>query len=192
MAPLRTFHRQRNRLAAVALAGLLLSSAAACSSSGDGAADGTTTTSSTVTGGTGTTSGPATSSTATTVDGESDVTSPSTLPSYDGPCAALADTYGLDQVQPRNSDSWVDERQRIVVDAQREAALLGQAQRGAPAQIAAQLATMQAYASWIATTVEGADSYSAAVSAIGGYPDQVGVSLAIASVGTWQRDSCPR
>ena len=71
----------------------------------------------------------------------SQVTSPSTIPaSVEGTCAALAETYGLDELQPKNTISWVDERQRVVVDAQREAGLLGTAQQGAPADVASRLA----------------------------------------------------
>ena len=112
--------------------------------------------------------------------------------SVDGPCAALAETIGLDQIQPKDSSSWVDERQRIVVDARREAQLLATAQQGAPAVVTVDLATLQAYASWLANTVEGAESYSAASTAIQSYPDQSRVGPAEASVQTWRTANCPR
>jgi hypothetical protein len=119
-------------------------------------------------------------------------TSPSTLPeSFAGTCAALEETLGLDQIQPQNSSSWVDERQRIVVDAEREAALLATAQQGAPSEIVTRLATMQAYASWLASAIQGTTSYSEAVTATEAYPDMVGMSLAIAVVQTWQNANCP-
>jgi hypothetical protein len=195
MASTTASPRRRAPLVLVALVALLVPLGAACSSDDDAAPSDTT--------GVSDTSGPDTSVPADTTTSMPDTTStppssgptpssPSTLPpSVDGPCAALAETLGLDQIQPRNSSSWVDERQRIVVDARREAQLLGAAQQGAPAAIADHLATMQAYASWLATTVEGAGDYTQAVTAIGAYPDSVSVSLAVASVQTWQRDNCP-
>lgn len=179
-------------LGAVALAALMV--LAGCSSSKGDAAAGTTTSSSGATstssspGSTGTTGG----GTGTTVSGGSGVGSASTLPaSVAGTCGALAETYGLDQIQPKNTSSWIDERQRLVVDAQREGALLTTAQQGAPAPVAAQLATMADYASWLATTMQGAGSFSEAVAAVDAYPQLVTVSLAVAGVQTWQKANCP-
>ena len=47
-------------------------------------------------------------------------------------------------------------------------------------------ATMQAYASWLATVVQGAADVSQAVTAIDAYPDSVAVSQAAATVQTWR------
>jgi hypothetical protein len=169
---------------------------AGCSSSDDDASSSDSTTAATSAPGTSMTSPDTTvasTGTSTTTAPAGPLPSPASSlpPSVDGPCTALSETYGLDQMQPENPGSWVDERQRIVVDAQREAALLGAAQEGAPADVAAHLATMQTYASWLATTVRDAADFSAAVAAVGSYPDQVGVSLAVASVSTWRAANCP-
>jgi hypothetical protein len=103
----------------------------------------------------------------------------------------LAETLGLDTLQPQNTSSWVDERQRIVVDAQREAQLLTAAQDGPPADVVDSMATTSAYATWLATTVGAADSFSTAVAAIDRYPEMVRVSLAVATVRTWRAANCP-
>ena len=84
----------------------------------------------------------------------------------------LAQTIGLDEIRPIDSSSWIDERQRVVVDARREAQLLATAQKGAPVAIAVHLATMQAYAAFVATAVEAAANYAEASAAIGAYPDR--------------------
>lgn len=118
-------------------------------------------------------------------------TSPSTLPTFDGPCAVLAQTLGLDEIRPIDSSSWVDERQRVVVDAQREAQLLAAAQTGAPADIAVRLATMQAYAAFVATSVEASGSYAEAVASLAGYPDSPGTTLAVNVVAAWRSANCP-
>ena len=102
----------------------------------------------------------------------------------------LAETIGLDQIGPKDTSSWVDERQRVVVDARREAELLGVAQKNAPVTIAGQLATMQAYATWLANVVEGAGNYAAASAVIGSYPDKDSVDQAAAGVLTWRTANC--
>jgi hypothetical protein len=188
MPPTTASSRRRGPWLGAALLAVLVLLGAACSSSGDDAAPPDTTSDPTST-----SSGPDTSvTTSSTVTTDPVPTAPSTLPpSVDGTCAALAETIGLDEIQPRDSSSWVDERQRIVVDAQREAQLLGTAGQGAPAAIADQLATMQAYASWLATVVQGAADFSQAVTAIDAYPDSVAVSQAAAAVQTWRTANCP-
>jgi hypothetical protein len=182
-ATTRSLRHPAALLGAVALAVVLVVSG--CSSSKDDASSvGPTTTS----------PAPATTagSTDTTASSGSQVTSPSTIPaSIDGTCAALAETYGLDEIQPKRTISWVDERQRVVVDAQREAGLLTAAQQGAPADIAGRLATMAGYATWLATTMQGMETYDQAIAVRDAYPDMVGVSLAVAAVQTWQSANCP-
>lgn len=187
MAPHTALQRPRTLVAAVAL--LTLVALAGCSSSNDeGASTATTAASST-----GSSTGSSTAGTGTTA-GSADgplPTSPSSLPAYDGTCAALAETYGLNEIQPKNTSSWVDERQRVVVDAQREAGLLAQAQQGAPSDLVPKLVVMQDYATWLASMVQGADSYSSAVTQRDAYPQMVNVSLAVAGVQTWQKANCP-
>ena len=183
----RSLRRPVTLLGAVALAALLAT--AGCSSSKDDAASGATTSSSSSPASRRATGG----STGTSSPSGSQVTSPSTIPaSVEGTCAALAETYGLDEIQPKNTISWVDERQRVVVDAQREAGLLGTAQQGAPADVASRLAVMQAYATWLATTMQGIDSYNEAVAVRDAYPDLVGVSLAVATVADLAVRQLPR
>jgi hypothetical protein len=174
-------------LAVVLLVLLVLGVLVGCSSSDDGAAPGDSTTPTSAASGTSVSSGDTVDTTAG--PGPS---SPSTIPaSVDTACAALAETLGLDTLQPQNTSSWVDERQRIVVDAQREAQLLAAAQDGPPSDVVDSLATTSAYATWLATPVGAADSFSTAVSAIDRYPEMVRVSLAVATVRTWRAANCP-
>jgi hypothetical protein len=140
--------------------------------------------------------GSSSSSSTTTTEAPSVVSSvpppASSVPtSLQAPCSAMAATIGISELQPKNTGNWPAERSRIVTDAQREAGLLGTAATALAAdRIAPYMTTMQTYASWIATTVQGSDSFSAAVSALNEYPDKVGVSLAIASVDTWKAKNC--
>jgi len=179
----------RRPAAFLAIALLSVGVLAGCSSSGDGAITDGSTAPTTVAPATSVTTGATTGTTGTTDLASS---SPSTIPaSIDGACAALAETYGLDELQPKNSGSWVDERQRIVVDARREAQLLAVAEDGPPADVVAAMGTMGTYASWLADTVEASGTFSAAVSAVDAYPSAVGVSLAVATVRTWRSANCP-
>jgi hypothetical protein len=182
----RSVRRPAALFGAAALAVVLMASG--CSSSkNDASSVGSTATSSAAT-----TTTPTAGSTDTTASSGSQVTSPSTIPaSVEGTCAALAETYGLDEIQPKRTISWVDERQRIVVDAQREAALLTTAQQGAPSDVAGRLASMAGYATWLATTMQGMETYDQAIAVRDAYPDLVGVSLAVAAVQTWQSNNCP-
>ena len=162
----RSPRRPRSLVAVALLAAVVL---AGCSSSNGDAAPGDSTALPTSVPGTSVVTDDTTGTTDTTGPLPS---SPSTIPaSVDTACAALAQTYGLDALQPKNSGSWVDERQRIVVDAQREAQLLSAAQDGPPADVVTALGTMAAYARWLATTVGASASFSEAVSAVDGYPD---------------------
>ncbi len=175
--------------ALVAVAGLTLG---ACSSSSDDASSSTTD-------GVGTTVLPTTEP-ATTTAPESTTTSttlgglppaPSTIPAgIDTTCAALAETYGLAELRPTDPDHWPDERSRISVDARREADLLVTASSTAPPAVAPALGTERDYAIFVATTVEGAAGYSAAVAAIDAYPAAGELSAAVSTVDNWRSANC--
>jgi hypothetical protein len=124
-------------------------------------------------------------------EGEGLPSSPSTLPpDLSGTCAPLGETYGIDAVQPRDTSSWVDERQRVVVDARREAQLLSVARNSAPAVVAGDLTTLLDHASFVADAVEGASSYAAAVSAIDAGSSPAAVDGAAAAVAAWRTANC--
>ena len=185
----RSPRRPRALVAVALLAAVVL---VGCSSSNGDSAPGDSTALTTSVPGTSVVTDDTTGTTGTTGTTAPIPSSPSTIPaSVDTACAALAQTYGLDALQPKNSGSWVDERQRIVVDAEREAQLLSAAQDGPPANVVTALGTMEAYARWLAATVGASASFSEAVTAVDGYPDAVGVSLAVATVRTWRTANCP-
>jgi hypothetical protein len=146
------------------------------------------------TGSTGSSAAPTSVTTGPSGPGDPDPipSAPSTVPpSVEGPCRALAETYGLDALVPIDSSSWVDERQRVVVDARRERDLLRAAQDGAPGTILAPLDTMAVYAGWLADTVQASSSYADAVAAIDAYPQGGAAESAEVTVALWRIDSCP-
>jgi hypothetical protein len=179
-------------LAVLALGAVVL---AGCSSDGDaGSATSTMPSDDTVVEGPGTTqstaSGSTQSTSSTTTEG-SLPSSPSTIPAdVAGTCAALAETYGIDVLRPSDSSSWVDERQRVVVDARREADLLVAARTAAPAALAGDLTTLADYATFVADAVAGADSQGAAVAAIDAGPARGPVDAASIAVAGWSTANC--
>jgi hypothetical protein len=116
----------------------------------------------------------------------------SSLPSaHQEPCSALAATIGVADLRPKDTGNWIAERSRILTDSQREAGLLGTAAAAlAPDPIAVQMATLKAYASWIATTVQASATFSAASAALDRYPDASGVPPAVAAVAKWTAANC--
>jgi hypothetical protein len=171
---------------------------AGCSSdSGDGSATSTVPADDTAVDQPGTTQAPPGGSTTSTGSAPSTTTegslpsSPSTVPAdLVGTCAALAETYGIDVLRPSESGSWVDERQRVVVDARREADLLVAARADAPSDIAEALTTVADYASFVADAVAAADSQSAAIAAIDSGPPRGPVDAASTTVADWRAANC--
>lgn len=188
------------RLWAVAALVTGLLALAGCSSSGEGdGSDATLIPETVVTADPGTTVAPPSGSTSSastpTTTGSPNSgeqpSSPSSLPAdLTGVCAPLRETYGVADIRPRDSSSWVDERQRVVVDARREADLLAVARSSAPAVVAGDLATLASYATFVADTVAGADSYGAAVATLDSGPARGPVDTAAASVVSWRSANC--
>jgi hypothetical protein len=195
--------RRRRGLPSVGLAVLsvlVLGAAvlAGCSSDGDdGSAGSTVPTDDTAVDQPGTTQAPPGGSTTSTGSTPSTTTegslpsSPSTIPAdLVGTCAALAETYGIDVLRPSESGSWVDERQRVVVDARREADLLVAARAAAPPDLAEDLTTLADYATFVADAVAAAESQGAAVAAIDAGPPRGPVDAASAAVAAWSTANC--
>ncbi|HEY6532089.1 MAG TPA: hypothetical protein VIY72_07285 [Acidimicrobiales bacterium] len=188
----RPARRARRLVTVAALAGLLF---VGCSSDG-GDEDSSSSTSVDATepsADTTTTVAPPSGSTATTPGSTegSLPSSPSSLPAeLTGACAPLAETYGIDALQPRDTSSWVDERLRVVVDARREADLLGAARSSMSPPIAGDVETLASYATFVADAVLGADSYGASVAAIDSGPDRGPVDAASTAVAAWRDVSC--
>jgi hypothetical protein len=181
----------RRLAASVGAAALVAVLVAGCSSSSDDEAgpatliDGTV-----VTAEPATTVAPPSSTSApgTTADQPS---SPSSLPAdLSGTCALLAETYGLDDLRPKDSESWPDERQRVVVDARREADLLTAAAAAAPPAIAADITVLAGHATFVADAVEPAPDHAAALAALDAEPAPGPVEASAAAVTAWRDANC--
>ena len=105
-------------------------------------------------------------------------------------CDLLAETVGPDELVPRATSSWRDERERVLVDAQREAGLLRRAAASAPAELVEPLAELADHADAVAEALSLATDLVDArgrLAAIGG-PDAV--RAADDAVAAWRRTSC--
>ena len=91
---------------------------------------------------------------------------------------------------PIDSSSWRDERERIVVDAQREASLLRRAAASAPTEIAMALETGAAYADFVSDAVAGASDFDEASIRLAGFGDLGEVQRQAAVVATWRSANC--
>jgi len=106
-------------------------------------------------------------------------------------CSSLADVLPLVDLLPRDGESWPDERQRVVVDARRDAALYRQATGAAPPPLVAPLTALTDFTGWVADTVQDAGSAVAARAAIDAYPAQGEAAAASGEVDRWRRTNCP-
>lgn len=105
-------------------------------------------------------------------------------------CAVLADVLPIGDLIPRDGDSWPDERQRVVVDARRDAALYAQAVGTAPPALSAPLVALGDFTTFVADTVQSAGDPASARAAIDAYPAQGEVGAASSEVDRWSRTNC--
>jgi hypothetical protein len=105
-------------------------------------------------------------------------------------CVSLADTLAVSDLLPRDLGSWPDERQRVVVDARRDAALYARAAASAPPALSGPLTVLADFATFVADAVQDAPDLGAARAAIDAYPAQGEVGAATSEVTRWRGTNC--
>ena len=105
-------------------------------------------------------------------------------------CLLLADTVGLDGLVPIDSSSWRDERERILVDAQRESTLLRLAVRGASPELAPALETLATHAERVAEEISQATSYTDAMNRLESTGVGPELRAAADAVAAWRDTNC--
>jgi hypothetical protein len=105
-------------------------------------------------------------------------------------CLLLADTVGLDGLVPIDSSSWRDERERILVDAQRESTLLRLAVRGASPELASALETLATHAERVAEEISQATSYTDAMNRLESTGVGPELRAAADAVAAWRDTNC--
>ncbi len=105
-------------------------------------------------------------------------------------CLLLADTVGLDGLVPIDSSSWRDERERILVDAQRESMLLRLAVRGASPELSPALETLATHADRVAEEISPATSYADATSRLESTGVDTEFRAAADAIAAWRDTNC--
>ena len=106
-------------------------------------------------------------------------------------CLALVDTLPVSDLLPRDGLSWPDERQRVVSDARRDAALYTQAATSSPPALSGPLGVLGDFAGFVADSTQEAPDAASARSTIDTYPAQGEVGAAASEVDRWVRINCP-
>ena len=105
-------------------------------------------------------------------------------------CTSLAQALPVADLLPRDLGSWPDERQRVVVDARRNASLYEQAAGGAPESLLGPLTALRLFSTFVADTAQSAGDLASAQAAIDGYSQQGEVAAATVEVDRWARVNC--
>jgi hypothetical protein len=106
-------------------------------------------------------------------------------------CLTLVDTLPVSDLLPRDGVSWPDERQRVVSDARRDAALYARAATSAPLALSGPLGVLGDFAGFVADSTQEAADAASARSTIDTYPAQGEVGAAASEVDRWERTNCP-
>ena len=105
-------------------------------------------------------------------------------------CALLADTVGLDGLVPVDSSSWRDERERILVDAQRESTLLPLAAPGASPELTPALQMLADHAARVAEEISQATDHADAMDRLGSMGSATDLRAAADAVADWRHANC--
>lgn len=105
-------------------------------------------------------------------------------------CELLGQRLLPTDLRPGDSSSWVNERQRVLIDAKLFVDLLVVILDSPPEQIREPLAAERTYAEFVSRTMESATSYSDAVVKIDGYPDRSGLASAEEQISAWFEANC--
>ena len=105
-------------------------------------------------------------------------------------CGLFADTVGLDGLVPKESDSWRDERERILIDARREAGLLRQVSAAVAPELEVALETVASYADFVADSMDASSSYTDALRRLDAFGDVSAVRTRDAEIDAWRDSQC--
>ncbi len=105
-------------------------------------------------------------------------------------CTLFADTVGLAGLVPKQSDSWRDERERIIVDARREAELLRKVSVSVPPDVVVAFETVATYAEFVADAMDGSSSYEDANRRLEAFGDLGEVRVRDAEIDAWHDSHC--
>ncbi|CAB4601105.1 unannotated protein [freshwater metagenome] len=139
----------------------------------------------------------ATSATAAPSDATSTTTIETPPPNPNEPIGPPSDACELlgqrllpTDLRPADSSSWLNERQRVLIDAKLTVDLLGAVLAAPPEQIRGSLVAERTYAEFVGRTMETATGYPDAIAKLDGYPDRTAVASAEAEISAWSTANC--
>ena len=139
----------------------------------------------------------ATSATAVPGDAASTATIETPPPNPDervGPPSAACELLGQrllpTDLRPGDSSSWVNERQRVLIDAKLTVDLLGVVLEAPPEPIRGSLAAERTYAEFVGRTMESATGYPDAIAKLDAYPDRTALASAETAIAAWSAANC--
>ena len=105
-------------------------------------------------------------------------------------CTLFVETVGLAGLVPRDSESWRDERERVLVDARREAELLRRVSTLASPDLMVAFDTVASYAVFVADALDASSSYEDASRRLEAFGDLSEVRTRDAEIDAWHDQLC--
>jgi len=93
-------------------------------------------------------------------------------------------------LRPGDSSSWVNERQRVLVDANLSVNVLNDVRNTLPTPLREPLAAERDYAEFVSRTMESATGYPDAIAKLDGYPNRAALASAEANISEWSEANC--
>jgi hypothetical protein len=105
-------------------------------------------------------------------------------------CELLSQRLLPTDLRPRDSSSWVNERQRVLVDANLSVSVLDAVRDTFPSALREPLAAERDYAEFVSRTMETATGYPDATAKLDDYPNRAALASAEAKISEWFEANC--
>lgn len=105
-------------------------------------------------------------------------------------CALMSETVGAAGLVPKDSPSWRDERERILIDARREAELLRRVAATVPADLVVAFETVASYADFVADAMDASSGYEDARRRLDAFGDLDEVRARDGDIASWRTSNC--
>lgn len=105
-------------------------------------------------------------------------------------CELLSQRLLPSDLRPGNSSSWVNERQRVLVDANLSVSVLDAVRDTLPTPLREPLSMERDYAEFVSRTMESSTGYPEAIAKLDGYPNGAALASAEAKILEWSKANC--
>lgn len=105
-------------------------------------------------------------------------------------CVELGLLLPASDLVPRRTDSWPNERQRVLVDAQLQEQTVEALRPVVAVALSERLVVVGAHAAFVVETLLTAESATSAIGTIEGYPERAALSAASSFIDDWREANC--